>query len=316
MVPPHLLWQVEHGWPTLELLANAKRVQHQPVTPVQFVWGQIQLIHPFAFPIWMAGLVFYLRAARGDGVRFLGWTYVVLFVAALLSQAKTYYLAPAYPMLLAGGSVAIERWTEIRRRWLRPSLIVLLLAGSGILAPYVLPILPVETVPEYVRLLGMTEVRPERRAVGTVPQLFADMLGWPEVVAAVGRAHASLPPAERARAAIWSGGYGDAGAVDFFGRTVGLPRAISGYQNYYLWGPGEFTGEVAITVGISGEHLRPWFESVEPVETVRCDLCMPDRAETPIHIVRGLKIPVEQFWPMVKCWTCDLPVFAAEARQS
>jgi hypothetical protein len=218
-------------------------------------------------------------------------------------------------MLLATGALAVERWTEMRRRWLRPLAIVLLLAGGAMLTPYVVPVLPVELVPRYVELLGMTEVRPERRAVGAVPQLFADQLGWEQVVAGVARAWGSLPPAERARAAIWGSGYGNAGAVDFLGRAAGLPAAISGHQNYYLWGPGAFTGDVAVTIGIPGDRLRPWFDSVELVESVPCALCMPDRAETPIHIVRGLKIPVAEFWPLVKCWTCDRPPFAADANR-
>jgi len=58
---PHLLWQVRFGWPTVELLRNAKLYQHQPVSPAEFVWGQIQLMHPFTLPIWVAGVYFFLR---------------------------------------------------------------------------------------------------------------------------------------------------------------------------------------------------------------------------------------------------------------
>jgi Dolichyl-phosphate-mannose-protein mannosyltransferase len=310
---PNLMWQYAHGWPTIELLRNAKLYQHQPVSPGQFVWGQIQLVHPFALPIWLAGLAFYLVSAAGRPFRFLGWTYVLLFVASVLSQAKTYYLAPIYPVLLAAGGVAIEQFIAARAwGWLKPVTVSLLLIGGIAVAPYALPILPITVLPQYLKWMTLREVRPERRAVGQIPQLFADMFGWDEEVAAVARVYASLPPEERAQCALWGRDYGDAGAIDFLGPAYGLPRAICGYQNYYLWGPGPYSGACVITTNISGEVLRRWFDRVDLATTVECPYCMPDRAHVPIHVCRGLKQPLQDFWPKVKCWTCDKPPFARE----
>jgi 4-amino-4-deoxy-L-arabinose transferase-like glycosyltransferase len=309
IVLPHLLWEYRLGWPSVELLRNAKIYQHQPVSPAEFVWGQIQLVHPFALPLWLAGLA-YLFTREGKPVRFLGWAYVVLFGVSLLTQAKSYYLAPAYPMLLGAGAVATERFIRRREwRWLKPASIGFLLVGGALSAPYVLPVLPIELVPQYLGLIHLKAVRPERRQEGEVPQLFADMFGWEGMVAAVARVYQSLAPDERARSAIWGAGYGEAGAVDFFGRAYDLPRAISGHQNYYLWGPGQWSGDVAITINIAGEYLRPWFDDVQLAATVDCEYCMPDRMHVPIYICRGLKQPVSEFWPKVKCWTCDKPAF-------
>jgi len=188
--------------------------------------------------------------------------------------------------------------------------IAVLLIGGATTLPYVLPLLPIEMVPRYLEWLGMREVRPERRAVGDVPQLFADMFGWEETVAAVARVYDGLPAAERTRAVIWGAWYGEAGAVDLFGSAYGLPKAISGAQNYYLWGPGNQSGDVIIAVNILADHLRPWCERVDEVAAVDCRYCMPDRQHVPINVCRGLKMPLQAFWPKVKCWTCDLPEFA------
>ena len=49
----------------------------------------------------------------------------------------------------------------------------------------------------------------------------------------------SLPPEDRSRACVFGRNYGEAGAIDFFGARDGLPRAVSGHNSYYLWGPGE-----------------------------------------------------------------------------
>jgi 4-amino-4-deoxy-L-arabinose transferase-like glycosyltransferase len=313
IVLPHVLWQIAHGWPTRELLANARRYQHQPVTPLQFLWGQIQIVQPLAFPLWAAGLYFLLVDRRAAAVRFLGWAFLLQFLAFMWMQAKTYYLAPAYPMLFAAGAVLVEGLARTRR-WVAWTVIALLILGGLSTAPYVLPILPVAALPTYLRLLGIQEVRPETRAMGNVPQIFADMLGWDELVDAVARVYRGLTPDEQQQVALWGRDYGVAGAIDYFGGRYGLPKAISGVQNYYLWGPGDRSGAVMLAIGFRESDLRPWFDSVEQAAEVTCEYCMPDRQLQRIFICRGLKRPLAEFWPLVKCWTCARAPFQAIAR--
>jgi len=312
---PNLLWQIEHGWPTPELLRNAKLYQHQPVTPLEFVSGQIQIVHPLTFPLWLAGTVFLLRHPSAKPFRFLGWTFLVLFVSFMAMQAKTYYLAPIYALPMAAGAVALERLSaRPRLGWLRPATLVTLLVGGALLAPYVLPVLPISMLPKYLAVLPMKEVRPETRRMGEVPQIFADELGWESLVSEVARVYESLPAEERSHATIWGAAYGEAGAIDFLGRRYGLPGAVSGFQNYYLWGPGDGSWEVVIGVNIPEEFLKPWFDHVETRATVECDYCMPDRTTMPITVCRGLRVPIREFWPKVKCWTCDRPDFVRATR--
>jgi hypothetical protein len=308
IVLPHLRWQVAHGWPTLELLANARRYQHQPVSPLEFVWGQIQIMQPVTFPLWLAGAYFLLVDRRATGVRFLGWAFVIAFLAFMTMQAKTYYLAPIYALPYAAGAILVEDAAR-RRRWVAWLAGGLLVLGGAITAPYAMPILPVSALPVYLRLLGIREVRPETRAMGDVPQIFADMLAWDQLVAEVTRVYNRLPPVDRTRAVIWGSYYGPAGAVDYFGPRYGLPKAISGHQNYYLWGPGDASGEVVIAVDFQATDLEPWFEHVELAGQVDCEYCMPDRRTQRIYLCRGLKLPLREFWPQVKCWTCDRPPF-------
>jgi 4-amino-4-deoxy-L-arabinose transferase-like glycosyltransferase len=308
---PHVLWQVDHGWPTLDVLRNARRYQHQPVTVLEFVWGQIQIVHPLTFPLWLAGVVFLVRDPRAKPFRFAAWTFLILFGAFMAMGAKTYYLAPIYVLPMAAGAVALERPTaRPHLAWLRPATVVGLLVGGALLAPYTLPLLPITTLPRYLAALPVKEVRPETRRMGNVPQIFADELGWESLVAEVAKVYASLAPEERSRATIWGMSYGEAAAVDFFGRRYGLPPAVSGFQNYFLWGPGNGSGDVVIAVNVPEEWLRPWFDRVETRATVECDLCMPDRMRVPIILCRGLKVPLRDFWPEVKCWTCGRPPFA------
>ena len=307
---PHVLWQIDHGWPTLEVLRNARLYQHQPVTMAEFVWGQIQIVHPLTFPLWLAGVVFLLVDSGTKPFRFAAWTFIVLFGAFMATGAKTYYLAPIYVLPMAAGAVALERLSaRPRRGWLRPATVATLLVGGALLAPYTLPLLPVTSLPSYLGALPMKEVRPETRRMGNVPQIFADELGWETLVAEVARVYGSLLPEERSHATIWGLGYGEAGAVDFLGRRYGLPAAVSGFQNYFLWGPGAGEGDVVIAINVPEQSLVPWFERVETRAIVECDLCMPDRMRVPITLCRGLKVPMRDFWPKLKCWACDRPPF-------
>ncbi len=312
---PHVLWEAANGFPSAELLRNAKQYQHTAVAPLEFMWGQVLIVHPFTLPVWLAGVYFYLASEEGRSYRVLGWAAVVIFGLFMVVQAKTYYPAPLYPMLFAAGAVTIERLTASRAGyWARVAGIIVLLVGGVVSVPYVLPVLSIEQLATYMRKMSIREVRPERREVGLLPQVFADMLGWENFVAHVARVYDSLPLEERRDCAILATDYGKAGAVDFYGSAYGLPKAVSGHQNYYLWGPGGYSGEVVLTLGFKGDDLRRVFRDVQPADVVTCQYCMPDNQEIRIFVARGLKMPLREFWSQLKCYTCDAPAFTKAYR--
>ena len=291
---PHVIWQMAHGWPTAEFVRNATAFKNVALSPLAFFTEQIMQMHPLTFPVWLAGLVWLLRSRY----RVMGWAYVAAFLVLISQNSKPYYLAPAYPPLFAAGATAIESW--IRRPALRLLLPVLLLAGGAVLVPLTLPILPVESFTRYASALGLGMSAGERHEMGALPQHFADMHGWQEMVAEVARVYHSLPPEERAVAGIYGQNYGQAGAVDLLGRKYGLPKASSGHNNYFLWGP-QGSGEVLIIIGGDPEDHRQAFTDVRQAGEVHCGgLCMPYEDRQPVWIARGPKAPIDQIWPMTK----------------
>ncbi len=62
----------------------------------------------------------------------------------------------------------------------------------------------------------------------TVNQENAESLGWPQLVQAVHHVWVSLPPAQRAHTVILTANYGEAAAINYLGRSEGLPTAVSG----------------------------------------------------------------------------------------
>jgi len=117
----------------------------------------------------------------------------------------------------------------------------------------------------------------------------------------VARAYHSLPPDVQVRTAIFGQNYGQAGAVDLFGSKYGLPKAISGHQSYYLWGPRGYTGESIIVMGDREEVLEKLFAVVEKVARVDHPYSMPDQ-HFDVFYCRGLKGSLNEFWPNVKKW--------------
>jgi 4-amino-4-deoxy-L-arabinose transferase-like glycosyltransferase len=301
---PNLIWMIRHGFPMLELLANIRRSgRNVSLTPLQFILEQAVLMHPLTLPLWLAGLGAYFFGRQLKAYRVLGWAYLVVLGVLLATEGRTYYLAPVYPILFAGGAVGIEGWMDsVRWRSLRPAYAGALAIGGTILAPLFLPVLPPEVYTRYADALHIQQLKIETFATGKLPQLFADRFGWPEMAETTAQAYHALPPEEQAVAAILTGNYGQAGAIDFYGPALGLPGAISGHQNYYYWGPRDYTGEIVIALGMSPTVLRTYFADVRPAGTVRHPYSMPYENLT-IFVCRGPKQSLTDIWPNLKNWS-------------
>jgi hypothetical protein len=122
------------------------------------------------------------------------------------------------------------------------------------------------------------------------------------MVAAVKEAHGTLTPEEKAAACILTANYGEAGAIDYYGPELGLPSAMSGHNSYNIWGPGDCTGQVIISIGRPLEDLVESFESVTAGPAWSCLYCMPYENGASILIARGLKYPIQDVWPTVKAF--------------
>ena len=298
---PNVLWQVQHDWPTLELLRNVDRSDKNVVlSPLEFIKQQILVMNPATLPLWLGGLVWLLVGGR---YRVLGIAYLITLAELILMRGKHYYLAPIYPMLFAAGGVAVEQLFAMRLRWVKPAFATAMVALAALLAPTILPILPPEKLLAYMRTIGFEPPRTESAHTAALPQLFADQFGWEEMMRSVARAHASLSPEDQKRVGIFCQNYGQAGAIGLFGPKYGLPPAISGHQNYYFWGPRDYTGEVLLVLDWPGGEEPEQFRSVEDLGVVdSSQWAMPSEQRVHIYLCRDLKVPLREFWPQVKKW--------------
>jgi 4-amino-4-deoxy-L-arabinose transferase-like glycosyltransferase len=295
---PHLAWQAAHGWPTLEFMANARRDKNLARGPLAFVGEQMTVLGPLAAPIWIAGLVSCWRR-DGGRLRAIACAYAATLALLIAGGGKAYYLTSFYPVLFAAGAVAIERAS--RRRAPALGLAVLVLATDLAAAPLAKALLPEEAVVRWQAALGLDPRLgvDERNALGALPQQFADQHGWPELAADVARVYRALPDYDRARACIVASNYGEAAAIDFFGPALGLPRAVSPHNSYWLWGRRDCDFTVAIVVGYEPEQVAAMVRRVAVAGAFSCRWCMPFE-NRPILLTRGLTVPPDVLWAQAK----------------
>jgi 4-amino-4-deoxy-L-arabinose transferase-like glycosyltransferase len=329
---PNLLWNLHYHWPFLELMHNIRAEGRDVILPLpQYFFQQTLLVHPFTAPIWLTGLFAMLFSARLKPYRCLGWCYLVCFSVLFILHGKNYYLAPVYPMLLAAGAVVIEsaidnkkNWgtnsertsdeptntnslenIHSRRAWLKPAIVVILLAAGAHLVPITVPVLPPESFLAYTKTLPFKlPVMEHAHARAALPQWYADQFGWEEIVAGTAQAWNRLTPEERQgeNCGIFAQDYGQAGAIDFLGRRYGLPPALSGHQTWFLWGPRDYSGSCMIVLDDHRERLEQLWDHVEYVGT-SADNPYALEKQIDVFICRGAKFgTLAKLWPELKRW--------------
>jgi hypothetical protein len=86
----------------------------------------------------------------------------------------------------------------------------------------------------------------------------------------------------------------------FFGAPWGLLPAISGHENYFLWGPRGHDGSVMLILGGSRDDLRRDFRSVEPVGRLDNPLGLPEESGQTLWLCRDRFEPLPKAWPSLR----------------
>ncbi len=301
LVLPTLFWQYAHQWPQIALLQNAHAQKNAVVSPVQYVLAQVLMMNPLAAPLWIAGLVWFLAGRGAERYRAIGYAYLVLLVLYLAVGAKVYYLAPVYAIFMAAGAVVIERFLHSRRAW-RPVYLGALIAVGLVIAPQATPLLPLDAFLAYQRAFDLRSVKMERHATGAVPQNFADMFGWEKLVSTLAADADALTPAERKHAAIITGNYGQAAALEVLGSARRLPPVLSGHTNYWIWGTHGVRADVALAVGVPLATLHTAYRRVERVDMYRDRWVLPDQNELAVYKCSDPVVPLPAAWPAFRAY--------------
>ena len=287
---PNLLWQFQHRFVTLEFTNSIHARDVRWGRANGFLLDQLwNCTNPVTVPLWGAGLWYLFATPGGKRYRPLGWMYVVPLLAFLGAKGRGYYLAPAYPMLLAAGAVWGEQWMSSLSA--QSALTVRHIAwralgwGGVIMAAITLRLAPLNSA--------------WWRLADRMNGVFDYEIGYREMVATVARVRDSLPAEEQARLGIFAGDVGEAGAINLYGPAYGLPPAISWMNSYWPRGYGDPPPETLIVVGMPRDLLDQHFTSCELVGHLTNSYGITNRAidgYTDVFLCRHLRQSWPDFW--------------------
>jgi 4-amino-4-deoxy-L-arabinose transferase-like glycosyltransferase len=302
---PNLVWQLKHGWPSIEFYHNADLFKNVTTPPLLVLAQQIFVMNPGTLLVWGAGLYYFMLTKTGRNLRHLGWIYIVLLALMLVAQkSRPDRIADAYLVLFAAGGVLLSRlWERAHLRWLKWVLPTIIVLTGAAFAPLGLTILSPSVTASYATKLGIVvpQIEKGEGKKTQLPQWMADRLGWEGFVEDVKAVASEIDPTERKNAIILVPTYGQAGAIQLLGRNADLPPVYATQNSYFLWGPPPDSISVAIVTGpFSEEAVRQLFGDVTLARVHHCDWCMPWRKNVSIWLARMPKVPLRVVWPRMK----------------
>ncbi len=241
------------------------------------------MVSPLLVPVWVAGLRAPFRRCGWHQLRFVSVTYAVTAVLYFAGNGHAYYLASLYPVLLGLGALPAAEWTMGAPSHTR-RLVTALALSAAISAVIALPVLP------------------ERDLQGSIVMALnpaqGEMVGWPRFVQTVSSAWRQIPAAERQHTAVFTGNYGEAGAIDLLGSTHRLPHPYSGHNGFSEWGMPPRTDTHALIVGFNNAaDAAPYFEHCRTLATVDNRIGLNnDEQGLPVMLCRPAD-PWPTLWP-------------------
>jgi len=235
---PNLLWQFRYHFPVIEHMRELHQFQLQYVSPVGFLTDQLLMNLPVVF-IWIAGLYFVIFKENGK-YRVFAWAYLLVILILLYFQGKNYYSLGVYPVLFAFGAIQLERFAEKHSSVWKFVFILIPFALGITLVPLYLPIYKPEKLAAYYKRKHIEKtgfLKWEDLKDHPLPQDFGDMLGWKEMAEKTVKAYASLTEEEKKNTFIFADNYGEAGAINYYGKKYNLPMVYSNNASFLYWLP-------------------------------------------------------------------------------
>ncbi len=268
LILPNMLWQYKMGFPVIGHMRALNDTQLVHVDRMGFFMDQ--LLMTFAVvPLIVLGIIFLFS---NKNYRYLALTSILVLFILFLLRGKSYYTIGVFPVLLAAGCVATEKLIQNKIvRLLIPLVVVLLIIP---LLPVGIPIYKEKEMVAYFERLEKNyglEIgrRFEDGTVHSLPQDYADQLGWEELTKITYKAYNKIP--DKSKALIYCENYGQAGAISVIGKKYGLPEPVSFHESFLYWAPKKFDPDIEYFIYINdelGEDILSIFEKIETIGSI------------------------------------------------
>jgi hypothetical protein len=294
---PNLIWQVVEGLPVINHMSELERTQLTHVDSFSFISDQ--LIMPlWASVLTVAGLIYLLMNKEAIKYRFLGIVTILVIVILFILKGKGYYTIGVFPFLIAAGAVSYEQW--LKKLWVKITFPLILVLLTIPILPLGLPVFKSQGLVSYFKNLGNKygiEIgrRFEDGSIHSLPQDYADMLGWEELTAIANKAYQMID--DKKASFIYCENYGQAGAITIIGKKYGLPEAVSFHESFRYWIPLKFNPDIRSFIYINdemGEDIQNLFGKITLVGRISNQ----DAREygTAVYLCQDPKISFNTFW--------------------
>jgi 4-amino-4-deoxy-L-arabinose transferase-like glycosyltransferase len=247
LILPNIIWQWNHNWPLVHHMDELRDTQLKYINKADFIKDQLLMLLPY-LPVWIWGLLWLLRHKT---YTIIAYIYILFIALLMVGSGKGYYALGAYPMLIAAGGVAIERFS-FNKYWFRYGITALVLVLGLPVIPLLLPMYPPMEMAQFnkkynIEALGLLKWEDQQNH--PLQQDYADMIGWKELATKANRAYEQLPDSTRAATVIYCRNYGQAGALKFYGREDFSKKVISDNGTFLLWIPEHLSFQNLLFIG-------------------------------------------------------------------
>lgn len=296
---PFVIWNITHDFAHLEFINNASRAKYSTLTPLDFMSGQLLLPGPASVLVWLPGLIFLLFSRKLKEYRILGIIFLTTFLILVVNwHSKAEYMAPAYPLVYAGGGLFIEYLLERKNFvWIKYVLPVIIVVSGLIGMPMALPLLPVDSFIPYSKFLGLSSQNSENKELAELPQFYADMFGWEDFASTVSKVYQTIPDSEKSGTIVFAGNYGEAGALEYYSSKYELPAVICPHNSYWYWAdPDTNKIKTVIVIGGKMEDHKSACRDVTLAAVHKTKYSMPYENNLPIYICRDIYRSLKEIW--------------------
>lgn len=295
LVLPNLVWQYQNDFPVIYHMQLLTETQLNNSSRTDFIKEQL-IYYLGAFYVLIAGIISFFLYQPFHKYRVLFWSYVFTLIIFMYFKAKGYYAMGLHPVYFAFGSVYLEKLLDRKTwvRYLKPVMLLIAIVMFIPLANVAFPVSgPAETEKKAQSFKDFNLLRWEDGKDHSLPQDFADMLGWSELAAKVDSVYAILP--DKNAVLVLCDNYGQAGAINYYSKFSDI-NALSYNADYIHWfDMGRKINDVIIIKDIYDEDRErkdeiPLFDTV--MLTGRIENKYAREYDTRIYLLKGAKADI------------------------
>ena len=233
LILPNLIWQYQNNFPVYFHMKELAATQLIHVDRWNFLKEQLYYFIG-ALPVIIASFYALLFYKPFKKYRVFFWSIIFTLIVFIYFKAKAYYAIGLYPIYISFGAVFLGNiLKEGKRKYWQP----VLLAIPVLFYILLINIVYLVKSPDYIikheetyKKLGL--LRWEDGKDHSLPQDFADMLGWKELALKVDSVTNQLP--DKQHTLIFCDNYGQAGAINYYSTDKKI-KAVSLNADYVNW---------------------------------------------------------------------------------